>query len=158
MAVVQKGDLISLNLEDGKEIQVEWQQKLSKKKKAFKAIPFTVKETQAKDLLFLESALEKEFLAMCKEEESDSSSTYELRVTDALQYGQDSAKDTKIRFLVYHEKSDNIYQHRFMQSTKLGSFLEKAEQFSALVPKYGAMFKKFSDLSKAFIGDKLKNF
>ena len=162
MTVVQKGDWISLSPEAGKDTTIEWQQDLVQRSKVFKVIPFVGKDNDACGTLFLEVTKAGEFLKLCQEDKSDnpfgSSNNYKVEVTDVMQYGQDSADNTKIRFLVYHDKSDNIYQHRFMQTQAFGSVMYSISNVVGEVPEYGKALETVAKLGKAFIGDPLRNF
>jgi hypothetical protein len=162
MTVVQKGDWISLSPLAGKDTTIEWQQDLVKRSKVFKVIPFVGKENDASGTLFLETNLAEKFLALCEEDKSDNpfatSNNYKVQVTNAIQYGQDNADDPKIRFLVFHDKSDNIYQHRFMQTQAFGSVMYSISDKVGNIAAIGTYLDKIADLGKAFIGDPLRDF
>lgn len=162
MAVVQKEDWISLAPTKGEDTTIKWQQNLVDKTKVFKVIPFVVKDGTASGTLFLESGLASQFLKQCEKDGDENpfaaSDNYKIQVTDAMQYGQDKADNPAIRFLVYHDKSDNIYQHRFMQTQAFGSIMYKVSDKVQKIPTLGQYLKELTDLAKGFIGDPLRNF
>jgi len=162
MAVVQKGDSISLAPDGAESTKIKWQQNFAQRSKVFNVIPFTVKGSGASGTLFLENGLAEEFLKLCEKDESanplSASGGYTIQVTDVMQYGQDDADDPKVRFLVYHDKSDNIYQHRFMQTTAFGNVMEKVSDVAGNIPGLGDVMKKVAGYTKAFVGDSLRSF
>lgn len=162
MTVVQKGNWISLSPVAGKDTTVEWQQDMVKRSKSFKVIPFVGKDNDASGTLFLETSLAEKFLKLCEEDKSDNpfaaSNNYKIQVTNAIQYGQDNADSPKIRFLVYHDKSDNIFQHRFMQTQAFSSVMYSIGDKVGNIPTLGTYLNKVAELGKAFIGDPLREF
>ncbi|NEP53427.1 MAG: hypothetical protein F6K65_33380, partial [Moorea sp. SIO3C2] len=89
MAVVEKGDLLSLSPTTGTETNIEWQQNLIDRNKIFKVVPFVVKDSKASGTLFIESSMAEEFLSLCEKDESENpfspSNNYKVQVNDKFQ-------------------------------------------------------------------------
>jgi hypothetical protein len=162
MAVVQKGDLISLAPQKAESTQITWQQDLVDHTKEFRVIPFSVKgKSGVGGTLFLESSYQDEFLKLCEKDNENafgSGDSYKTKVTDRIQYGQDRSDDPTIRFLVYHNEKDNIFQHRFMATNAFASIMGKVEGYVGKIPTLGPLIKKVMEYAKAFIGDPLRDF
>lgn len=172
-AVVNKGDVISISPTIGEEALIKWQQDFAERNKIYRVVPFLVKETGASGTLFISSSMSSKLLDMCEKDEDDNpfapQSNYKVTVNDDFQYGQDDAGNPQVRFLVFHDKSNKMYQHRFMQTTAFGSVMSKisdvAEESNgviSMIPSVGPMINgiisKVTDMGKAYIGDNLRNF
>ena len=105
----------------------------------------------------------KSLIALGKEVTSDDpfsggEACLHIKVTSDFRYGQDAAVDTKIRFLVYGDKSDNPYQHRFMSTSAFQNLSESAIKFGKGVPGAAAALDTIKKLGEAYIGDPLREF
>ena len=73
-----------------------------------------------------------------------------------MQYGQKNAKGD-MRFIVYHDKEREPYQHRFLE-TALGSMaVDKAKLIVERLGQ-GAIGGEISSLLKNIVGDYLRTF
>lgn len=160
MAVVELGDKISFSPKTAKSVTIEWLQK-GERSKEFRALLFTgVNRNDVAGVLFVESGLTSEFMAMTKKEKGDelSGSRTVVEVTKKMQYGQDRSDDPRIRFLVYHNTEDRIFQHRFVSTNSFETILKTAEQYVHYIPVLGPWIKKAIKLGKGVIGDDLRDF
>lgn len=166
MSIVNKDNYITVVPSKMEDATIKWQQSFTQHEKQFKVVPFIGSEdSKINGTLFIEEGYVDAFFKMCEKDASDnpfkSKDNQKVKVTDEFQYGQDSASDTKIRFLVFHDKSDNIYQHRFMKTTAFSSVMGKVSDAIGAagdVIPFKAVVDKVLDAGKAYVGDPLRNF
>lgn len=153
-SLVEKGNKISVELDVKEKTIIKWQQNFQDRQEVFFAIPYyVVDNSEASGTLFVEKKLFKDFKnTVTKDEDDDTITT----VTDDFQYGQD--KDKTLRFLVYHDKKENMFQHRFVTTNAFQKISEKAAIHAGKVESVKKVLDKVTKLGKAYIGDKLKNF
>jgi hypothetical protein len=64
-----------------------------------------------------------------------------------------------LRFLVFHNKADKPYQHRFIETTAFSNIGKKIVEAGAdAAPAWGDLLKKGAEIAKSFIGDYLRDF
>ncbi|NES78280.1 MULTISPECIES: hypothetical protein [unclassified Okeania] len=173
MAIVEKGDWIKFNPKAKEDQTIKWQQNLGSRQEEYIVVPYSVKDKQASGSLFIELGLADSFFEKCQEDESKNplvSGGYKIQVDDAFQYGQNNEKT--LRFLVYHNKSNKPYQHRFIETTAFSNIGKKivasanaagaaaatATGAGAATAAWEDLLKQGEDIAKAFIGDYLRNF
>jgi len=82
---------------------------------------------------------------------------YKIQVDEAFQYGQDN--DKTLRFLVYHNKANKPYQHRFIETTAFSNIGNKIIAVGASAAgSWSEALNQGAELAKAFIGDYLRDF
>lgn len=146
---VELNDKIQLFLNDKEELNIKWQQNFSKNSKDFLAIPFKVINQEYAGALFVEKDKFSEFNELIFEADK-------ILVDEKFQYGQ--SQDKVIRFLVFHNKKDNIYQHRFKATGEFKKIMIMMSEKFDIIPGIGNELKKISDTLKAYVGDPLRNF
>ncbi|KAH7136290.1 hypothetical protein EDB81DRAFT_656908 [Dactylonectria macrodidyma] len=79
-----------------------------------------------------------------------------VTITDRFQYGQKNASGEK-RWIVLHDKSNKIFQHRFLVTTTQGNAVDWAKK---LADSFGAseLAENVSGIGGSFVGDYLKTF
>lgn len=161
--LVEKNDYIKFDPATKESVTIKWQQGGSERSDQYVVMPYTVIGKPASGSLFIQTSLAEEFMNKSEKDESTNplvSGGSKIKVDDAFQYGQDKDKDPTLRFLVYHNKANKLYQHRFIETTafsNIGKKIQKAgnEYGGAL---WGGIINKGADLLKGFIGDYLHNF
>lgn len=151
MGVVEKGNTIYIpasTLTENK-VTVEWQQNLSKKSQEYYSVAFFNKSKgDEQSVIFISTS----FLESFKSKKA-AGEDITVVVDDSFQYGQN--KEKTARWLVYHDKSMNAFQWRFVASAKQ-KFGDKLAGFA------GGLLKQYIgvDISAlaGFIGDPLRNF
>lgn len=159
--LVEKNDYIKFDPASKESVTIKWQQDLSERSEQYVVIPYTVIGKPASGSLFIQTGYAEEFMNKSEKDESTNplvSGGSKIKVDDAFQYGQDN--DKTLRFLVYHNKANKPYQHRFIETTafsNIGKKIQKAgnEYGGAL---WGGIINKGADLLKGFIGDYLRDF
>ena len=159
--LVEKNDYIKFDPASKESVTIKWQKDLSERSEQYVVIPYTVIGKPASGSLFIQTSYAEEFMNKSEKDESTNplvSGGSKIKVGDAFQYGQDN--DKTLRFLVYHNKANKPYQHRFIETTafsNIGKKIQKAgnEYGGAL---WGGIINKGADLLKGFIGDYLHNF
>jgi hypothetical protein len=158
--IVEKGDWIKFNPDSKKEETIKWQQDLGSRQEQYIALPYSVKDKEASGSLFIQLGLADSFFQKCQKDESSNplvSGGYKIQVDEAFQYGQNNEKT--LRFLVYHNKANKPYQHRFIETTAFSNIGNKIVSVGAgATPAWGELLKKGADLAKGFIGDYLRDF
>ncbi|MDY6782558.1 MAG: hypothetical protein SW833_08430 [Cyanobacteriota bacterium] len=158
--IVEKGDWIEIDPAFKENATIKWQQDLGNRQEPYIVYPYSVQGKQASGSLFIQLGLKKAFFSKCKVEDSDivpGDKEYKIQVNDDFQYGQNNEKS--LRFLVYHNKSNKPYQHRFIETTAFSNIGNKiVEMGAASAPAWGALIGKGADLAKGFIGDYLRDF
>ncbi|RYO58844.1 hypothetical protein AA0116_g7223 [Alternaria tenuissima] len=78
---------------------------------------------------------------------------FSVTVDQSFQYGQDNAK-TK-RFLVFHNKDNKPFQHRFVESTwaKMGG-----KTLELIKRELGQDANQVGDVTRNYLGDPLRNY
>lgn len=166
--LVEKCDTITFqksSLNDPKNVvPIEWQQNLTKQNQDYVGTAFIYDNEADIAPLFVQKNLVDTFLDQCEDKTAESCT---LEVNSDFQYGQDS--DQTARFLVYHDKANKPYQHRFVTSELASKFANNAQELAKLtgdsigsiIPQVKiatAAFDKMVSLGKAYIGDYLRNF
>ena len=171
--IVEKGDWIEIVPDFKENATIKWQQDLGNRQEPYLVYPYSVEGKPAQGSLFIQFGLRKDFFKNCKVGESDivpDEKEYKIQVSEAFQYGQNNEKT--LRFLVYHNKSNKPYQHRFIETTAFSNIGNKiaavgsgavsvagtAAGAGAAAGAWEELFKQGVDLAKAFIGDYLKDF
>lgn len=178
MAVVQKGDVIYVlpSSKEAKMVTIEWYQGRQKHTENFLAMPFYVPDNPQVlgSTLFVEEYYRAKFQKLATEIVSpkkfgnfEPKSVYSLTVTDEFQYGQDKAEDPQIRFLVYQNKNNGMFQHRFMSTetslTIIQSINDKLKtglygETGTILGKVAQVVDHIRSLTGAVIGDPMRNF
>ena len=153
MDLVEKNDWITFDLGAKKVQTIEWSQNLSSKKAAYIAVPYLAKDKQTGGAFFIQSNFLDQLIKMSQVVKGDK---YQVRITEDFQYGQD--KDKTVRFLVYHNKCNKPYQHRFTSTSIFKDMAEKLHELGGHIPDIGNIIGKMVGVGEAFIGDHLKNF
>ncbi|KAL9608380.1 MAG: hypothetical protein Q9167_006777 [Letrouitia subvulpina] len=134
----------------GKKVTVKWSQTMKSRSEEYWICKYTNKTANSaeENIIFVQASKLDEF----KNKKIDGDSLT-FRVDDSFQYGQ--KKDGSKRFLVYHDKKNKPYQHRFVENT-ITDMGGKAAEF---VSQLGyADVEKVEDIARHFIGDYLKDF
>ncbi|RSM17758.1 hypothetical protein BHE90_012378 [Fusarium euwallaceae] len=151
---VQKSDILTIPGEEKWIITpVTWKQSLKEYRKDYLCIQFTntrAGEVEETNILFVSEELLDTFKSS-KIEMTDTG--FKLTVDNDYVYGQQ--KGNKNRFLVYHDKSRSIFQHRFIEGAMV-VFSRQATDFSRKLG-YGDV-RVVSDMMAGLIGDKLHDF
>ncbi|KAH6639225.1 hypothetical protein C7974DRAFT_469788 [Boeremia exigua] len=129
---------------------VNWQQNLSQKSDTYYMSIFTNKDkNDEQSYIFIQQGK----LDALKAKSSGTSFT--VQVDESFQYGQKNAQGEG-RFLVFHDKSRNPYQWRFVSTlfSKLGNGALKVLDLAPVPSTVKDIAKYFS----GFIGDPLRNF
>ncbi|KAL8791671.1 MAG: hypothetical protein Q9195_005754 [Heterodermia aff. obscurata] len=134
----------------GQKVTIKWSQSLRNRTEEYWVGKYTNKSANSSEenLIFVQASK----LDELKNKKIDGDNVT-LKVDDSFQYGQ--KKDGSKRFLVYHDKDNKPYQHRFVENTitELGG---KAADF---VSQLGyADVNKVEDVARNFLGDYLRNF
>ncbi|RAH44657.1 uncharacterized protein BO95DRAFT_171834 [Aspergillus brunneoviolaceus CBS 621.78] len=151
---ISKGNTITIPTQflggaEGKKITVRWQQTFRDRHEDYWICKWTNKTTPGDQGVIFVQASKLEQLKSRKVDGDDLT----VVVSDEFQYGQ--KKDQSNRFLVYHDKSNKPYQHRFMENT-LTSLGSKGADF--VISLGYSDVSKVEDILKHFIGDYLKDF
>lgn len=158
--IVEKGDWIKFNPEKKENVTIQWQQNLSSRQEEYIVLPYSVNGKQASGSLFIQLGLADSFFEKCSQDESSNplvKGGYKIQVDDAFQYGQNNEKT--LRFLVFHNKDNKPYQHRFIETTAFSNIGNKIVEVGAgAAAEWGQLLKKGADLAKGFIGDYLRDF
>ncbi|MCT7979822.1 hypothetical protein [Laspinema olomoucense] len=158
--IVEKGDWIKFNPESKKEETIKWKQNLTSRQEQYFVLPYSVIGKQANGSLFIQASLANSFFEKGQKDESSDNLVNggsKIQVDDAFQYGQNN--ENTLRFLVYHNKKNKPYQHRFIETTAFSNIGKKIVEVGAgAAPAWGDLLKKGSDLAKGFIGDYLRDF
>jgi hypothetical protein len=158
--IVEKGDWIKFNPDSKKEETIKWQQDLGSRQEQYIALAYSVKDKEASGSLFIQLGVADSFFQKCQKDESSNplvNGGYKIQVDEAFQYGQNNEKT--LRFLVYHNKANKPYQHRFIETTAFSNIGNKIVEVGAgAAPAWGELLKKGADLAKGFIGDYLRDF
>ena len=160
MTIVEKGDWIKFNPESKQTETIQWQQNFSNRQEEYIVLPYSVKDKEASGSLFIQLGLADLFFGKCSEDESSNplvKGGYKIQVDDAFQYGQNNEKT--LRFLVFHNKDNKPYQHRFIETTAFSNIGNKIVAIGgSAAPLWDELLKKGADIAKAFIGDYLRDF
>ena len=160
IAIVEKGDYIIFNPDSKGKITIKWQQNMVTMHEKYLALPYSVKDKEASGSLFIQLAFVDSFFEKCSEDESSNplfKGGYKIQVDEAFQYGQNNEKT--LRFLVYHNKANKPYKHRFIQSHAFQNIANKIVAIGGAGSGiWGEAIKQGSELGQAFIGDYLRDF
>ncbi|KAI1324266.1 hypothetical protein F5Y16DRAFT_402551 [Xylariaceae sp. FL0255] len=149
---VQKGNTIFVpanTLSQEHTVTIHWSQSRKDRSETYYVSKFTNKAGGSEqDLIFVQVSKLHELA-----EKSQGDEKYTLVIDENWQYGQ--RKDGSNRFLVYHDKSYEPYQHRFVEN-----FITQAGGAAAEIAKSLGypVVDKVGDLAKRFIGDYLHTF
>lgn len=163
--LVQLGDTLvfeEAQLKSEKSItQVEWSQSLRSRKEPYLQLT-AMREGDNPSLvmLFVHKALLPALGKDCNK------GLCKVKVSKAFQYGQN--KEQTLRFVVWHDKSNKPYQHRFLSTSTLTTFSDGAQQLAGAakesglpIPGLGAASSMGETLVKGLksvIGDPLRDF
>ncbi|KAL3483156.1 hypothetical protein BJX62DRAFT_86422 [Aspergillus germanicus] len=150
---VDKNDVITLPLNTDWALQrVEWRQRLKDREAEYYNVGFTNSKDSSTGLIFIAKENLDEFKNLAHDTNNKEHLT--ITVSDNFLYGQNN-KDGRRRFLVYHDKGRDIFQHRFVQSALQQGF-GKAEE---IVRKFGYEdVNSIGDMLKGTLGDRLRSF
>jgi hypothetical protein len=158
--IVDEGDWIQFDPSSKQVVTIKWQQDLGNRQETYIALPYSVKGKEASGSLFIQQDLADSFFQKCQTDESINplvSGGYKIQVDKAFQYGQDNYKT--LRFLVYHNKANKPYQHRFIETT---AFSNIGKRIIAAGREWGSQpwqdLGQRADLLRSFIGDYLRDF
>ncbi|MDJ1173614.1 hypothetical protein [Roseofilum capinflatum] len=161
--LVEKGDWITFDPDSYKKEEViRWQQNLGSREEPYVALLYSVKDKEASGSLFVLKGQANQFFAKCQKNESENplvSGGYKIQVDDNFQYGQNQEKT--LRFLVYHNKSNKPYQHRFIETTafsNIGNKIAAVGSAAGEASAWGKLVEQGLEIGKAFIGDYLRDF
>ena len=158
--IVEKGDWIKFNPDSKEEETIKWQQDLGSRQEQYIALAYSVQDKEASGSLFIQLGVADSFFQKCQKDESRNplvNGGYKIQVDEAFQYGQSNEKT--LRFLVYHNKANKPYQHRFIDTPAFSNIGNKIVEVGAGgAPAWGELLKKGRDLYKDFIGDYLRDF
>lgn len=168
-AVVQCGDTIyyqpSELTNQGNIINVEWQQSFQQRGADYVEIAAVDKDNKAFFPLFVEKSKMPEFQKQSQCDDAKGICT--VNVGSQFQYGQNN--EQTFRFLVYHNKSDKPFQHRFVTKNTFVKFAKSADNLanSAIVDTVGTflpgvaqgqkIMSKAIEFGQAFIGNYLRD-
>lgn len=159
--LVEKNDVIEFYKEPKETTVIKWQQNFQDRQEVFLVIPYTVKGKEASGTLFVEQKKAKEFMDLAKKTATDEDALFDTpafttEVTEDFQYGQDA--DKTMRFLVYHDKSENMFQHRFVSTSAFQNIATKVGEKAGQIDAVKGYLDKIMKLGKAYIGDPLRSF
>ncbi|KAI8671716.1 hypothetical protein NCS57_00647600 [Fusarium keratoplasticum] len=151
---VQKSDVLTIpGEEEWRVTPIAWKQNMRENKKDYRCIEFTntrADEIEETNFLFVSEELLDNF----KSSKIERTGTgFKLTVDNDYLYGQ--RKGNKHRFLVYHDKSRSIFQHRFVEGV-LTAISRQATEITAKLG-YGDA-RVISQTIAGVIGDKLHDF
>ena len=157
--LVEKGDEIIYDLAARDDQTVNWSQRGFQRKAKYIVLPYHVVDKNARGSIFIQLSKKEEFFTKSNKVDSNNpmdKDSYKILVDEAFQYGQDSGK-TK-RFLVYHDKGNRAYQHRFAETPSFFDQATHIAQMAGRVPGPWSSIKSATELAKSFIGDYLRDF
>ncbi|EXK26266.1 hypothetical protein FOMG_17168 [Fusarium oxysporum f. sp. melonis 26406] len=146
--VVEKGDKIFIPADKltATEVKVEWQTNLKKYSEQYYSVPFINKDKANEESVIF---IQKSYLDALKSKKV-SGDDFTVVIDDAFQYGQNKEKTR--RWLAFHNKKNEAYQWRFVESltSKLGQ---------GIVNFASGFFPQIDlGLLKGLFGDYLHNF
>lgn len=141
-------------------VTINWSQSSQKKTANYAAVAAVNKSSKDVFPLFVQKERIDKLLA---QSECDAGGDCVAQVSNDFQYGQDKKKTE--RFLVYHNKLNKPYQHRFVSTTTLSKFANAAESLAKVegipIPGVDSSIKTFGSivkLGKAVFGDYLRSY
>ena len=154
--VVKKGDDITVYksaVDDGQTETIKWRQ--GKMREAeYVVVDASLGNNDVP--LFIQSAKKGEFLDRCNTS-SDNDKICKVKVDNRFQYGIDKNKENS--FLVFHNKTNKPYQHRFFTESTIRRLISAAKSGSKGIGYLPAKaFDKFLGGTKSFLGDYLRDF
>jgi hypothetical protein len=153
-AVVEKGNTISFSksaITNGDTVTIQWQQDLKDRSADYIVVDAAFKENDVP--LFVQKSKSDDLLAKVQGDET----TLKVPVDSSFQYGQN--KDKTFRFLVYHNKTNKPYQHRFINQTTAAKLAAAAKQLTGKVDISAVKaFNSFVSGAQAYFGDPLRDF
>jgi hypothetical protein len=157
--LVQKGDKITFSQDALKTtdnvVSIEWSQDFATKsmKADYRVVDAVIDGAGVSVTLFVETSLTDSLEKKCTLEESK----YTVVVDSDFQYGQD--QEQTVRFLVYHNKKNKPYQHRFIETNKLEKMAKIAKKATESVDlaQTQAITSSIERVESTF-GDYLHNF
>ena len=140
---------------------VEWSQSFRSRKEKYVQVTAAVKSDKPYlVMLFIAQGFVPILQEKCKNDKCM------MKVDSRFQYGQN--KEKTMRFLVFHEKSNKPYQHRFISTSTLSTFANGAESVAknaqslgVIVPQAGLLAAtggKIVSGLKSVLGDPLRDF
>ncbi len=154
-AVVNKGDTITFSkssITNGDTVPIEWSQDGGNKRSA-DYIVIDAASNQSAVPLFVQKSKAEDLLKKCQDNEK----TCNISVDSDFQYGQN--KEKTFRFLVYHDKTNKLYQHRFINQTIAAKLAAGVKQITGTVDI--SQVKTFNSListAQTLFGDYLRDF
>ncbi|KAJ5177740.1 uncharacterized protein N7500_000439 [Penicillium coprophilum] len=155
---VNTGDVIEVSLvpEWAKSVQkVEWRQKLQQHNGKYYRLSFVNKtntEPESSGLIFISEEKAEAFKALDQDKTDNDKCTVTVSV-DSFLYGQ--KKGGKGRFLVFHDKTRDIFQHRFTD----GAIADALKAAQDVLTKLGYNeLNAVTDAIKGTWGDRLEPF
>ncbi|EDR08608.1 uncharacterized protein LACBIDRAFT_326777 [Laccaria bicolor S238N-H82] len=155
---VTKGDTLVVDSATltQKEVNILWQQSLKSRSQEYYLVTYTnttrASEGEHSGLLFIQ----KNMLDAFKAKHVAGKTEITFIVDDTFQYGQD--KSQSHRWLAFHDKSQKMYQHRFVENTLIkfaNAGLDIAEKLGVPNAKDASSVKNFIS---NYAGDYLHNF
>lgn len=161
--VVQLGnkvDFSSGQLNDPSAVHnIQWQQNLSSKNADFILLAGNIDGTNDPVFTFVQASLKDKFQAKLQANGSISS----FVVDKDFQYGQN--KEKTFRFLVYQDKSNKEYQHRFLTvigeanlAVTLAKYATKGSDLLSNILSQASYVSKISSQLQVLFGDPLRDF
>ncbi|KAF1933020.1 uncharacterized protein M421DRAFT_89316 [Didymella exigua CBS 183.55] len=149
MGLINKGNTIHVSASSiqDQRVTIKWSQSLKSRSEDYYVASYNVPGSDAQGAIFVQASKLDEF----KNKNKGDSITVD--VDGSFQYGQDKAQTR--RFLVYHDKNNKQYQHRYVENT-LTSLGDKAKDLAGVLgfPQVGSIETQLSN----FVGDYLKDF
>ncbi|CZT16280.1 uncharacterized protein RCC_02122 [Ramularia collo-cygni] len=146
---VQLNDIIEIPASGWTDlIEIKWQQSMKQRTAKYYKVPFTNTTSgreQGKDLFIQEEKAEE-----LKKLGTVKDSKLSLPVT--LDFVNGQGKDGKNRWLVYHDKSRECFQHRFSQGV-LMKYMTLAQEAVEKMGYYN--LKGLNEIVSGLVGDKL---
>ena len=151
--LVSIGDTIEVKVGNSKTTVIKWQQTFKKRSETFTVYTYKIKGKNMGGALFVENKLITEFSELITKSENGAEG---LSVTEQFQYGQD--KNKTFRFLVYHQSSEKMYQHRFLTNSLFQRLMKGVSSTLGIFPNLKTEFDIIIDQGKSYLGDPLRNF
>jgi len=152
---VEKGDVIKVQSENDWVLQkVEWRQSFKSKEDEYYSAKFQnltrTDEANGEGVIFIQKDKASDFKNLGQKDGDE----YQITVNNDFRYGERDKKGN-FRFLVYHDTSREIFQHRFVQ----GMIVKFGAAATDQIKRLG--FSDVSSISAAFqgsIGEPLKRY
>ncbi|KAF7535381.1 hypothetical protein G7054_g5440 [Neopestalotiopsis clavispora] len=148
---VEKGNKVFILAESlseaGQKVTIKWSQSFKDRSEEYYVTKYTNKSGSGEDLVFVQASKVNELAAKSQGDEK-----FTFVIDDSWQYGQQ--KDGSKRFLVYHDKNNKQYQHRFVEN-----FITQAgNKAVGIISGLGYPAGDIQSFASRFVGDYLRNF